>query len=54
MVSEKTRQEDERLREELRHVDLEKLKGVLKPMLAPTKKPKNGGSTSKSPKSQTS
>ena len=33
MVSEQTREEDERLREELRHVDLEKLKKVIKPLL---------------------
>jgi len=38
MVSEKTRQEDERLREELRHVDLEKLKKVIKPLVAPSVK----------------
>jgi hypothetical protein len=37
MVSEQTRQEDERLREELRHVDLEKLKTVIKPLLEPLK-----------------
>jgi hypothetical protein len=35
MVSEQTRKEDERLREELRHVDLEKLKKVIKPLVAP-------------------
>jgi hypothetical protein len=35
MVSEQTRKEDERLREELRHVDLEKLKTVIKPLLRP-------------------
>ena len=33
MVSEQTREEDERLREELRHVDLEKLKKTIKPLL---------------------
>jgi len=33
MVSEQTREQDERLREELRHVDLEKLKKVIKPLL---------------------
>jgi hypothetical protein len=49
MVSEQTREEDERLREELRHVDLEKLKNVLKPVLTPLKKQKTAGSTSKSP-----
>jgi hypothetical protein len=36
MVSEQTRKEDERLREELRHVDLEKLKTVIKPLLRPS------------------
>jgi hypothetical protein len=42
MVSEHTREQDERLREELRHVDLEKLKKVIKPLLRPemTKQPK--------------
>jgi hypothetical protein len=35
MVSEQTREEDERLREELRHVDLAKLKKVIKPLLQP-------------------
>jgi hypothetical protein len=35
MVSEETREKDERLREELRHVDLEKLKKVIKPLLRP-------------------
>ncbi len=34
MVSEQTREEDERLREELRHVDLEKLKKVIKPLIS--------------------
>jgi len=33
MVSEQTREEDERLREELRHVDLEKLRKVIKPLI---------------------
>jgi hypothetical protein len=33
MVSEHTREQDERLREELRHVDLEKLKKVIKPLI---------------------
>lgn len=33
MVSEQTRKEDERLREELRHFDLEKLKKVIKPLI---------------------
>ena len=50
MVSEQTREQDERLREELRHVDLEKLKKVIKPLLAPAKKPKNAGP--KSPSAQ--
>jgi hypothetical protein len=54
MVSEETREKDERLREELRHVDLEKLKTVIKPLLAPTKKPQNTGSTSKSSTSRRS
>jgi hypothetical protein len=35
MVSEETREKDERLREELRHVDLETLKKVIKPLLQP-------------------
>jgi hypothetical protein len=34
MVSEQTQEEDERLREELRHVDLEKLKKVIKPLIS--------------------
>jgi len=34
MVSEHTRKQDERLREELRHVDLEKLKKVIKPLIS--------------------
>jgi hypothetical protein len=38
MVSEQTREEDERLREELRHVDLEKLKKVIKPLITPRSK----------------
>jgi len=54
MVSEQTREEDERLREEVRHVDLEKLKKVLKPVLAPAKKQKSAGSTSQSQNSQRS
>ncbi len=41
MVSEQTREEDERLREELRHVDLEKLKTVIKPLLEPSRTEKN-------------
>lgn len=39
MVSEQTRKEDERLREELRHVDLAKLKKVIKPLVSPVRKP---------------
>jgi hypothetical protein len=39
MVSEQTRKEDERLREELRHVDLAKLKKVIKPLLQANKRP---------------
>jgi hypothetical protein len=54
MVSEQTREEDERLREKLRHVDLQKLKDVLKPILTPSKKQKPSSSTSKSPSSQRS
>ena len=50
MVSEQTREEDERLREELRHVDLEKLKKVIKPLITPTKK--QSGATSKQPSAQ--
>jgi hypothetical protein len=49
MVSEQTREEDERLREELRHVDLEKLKTVIKPLLRPA--PKTKKATSARPKS---
>jgi len=44
MVSEQTREEDERLREELRHVDLEKLKKVIKPLLRPEPKTKKATS----------
>jgi hypothetical protein len=33
MVSQEKREEDERLREELRHVTLEKLKKVIKPLI---------------------
>ena len=40
MVSEQTREEDERLREELRHVDLEKLKKVIKPLISSSEKQK--------------
>jgi hypothetical protein len=50
MVSEQTREDDERLREELRHVDLEKLKKVIKPLISSSKpgisqrkKPKKNG-----------
>jgi hypothetical protein len=44
-ISEKTREADEKLREELRHVDLAKLKKVIKTLVATpvTKKPKNKG-----------
>jgi hypothetical protein len=41
VVTEKTRQEDERLREKLRNADMEKFKKALKPLMsiiAPTKK----------------
>jgi len=41
VVTEKTRQEDERLREELRNADMDKFKKALKPLMpiiAPTKK----------------
>jgi hypothetical protein len=38
-VSEKTRLEDERIRKELEHVDLEKLKEAIKPLLSPVRKP---------------
>lgn len=44
MVSEETGQEDKRLREELRHIDLEKLKKVIKRVVAIStikKKPRN-------------
>jgi hypothetical protein len=44
MVSEHTREQDERLREELRHVDLEKLKTVIKPLLQPDSKTKKATS----------
>ena len=33
MVSDETREEDERLREELQRIDLAKLKKVIKPLL---------------------
>jgi hypothetical protein len=32
-ISEKTRAEDERLREELRHADIDKLKRLMKPLI---------------------
>jgi hypothetical protein len=47
MVSEETREQDERLREELRHVDLEKLKKVIKPLLQPDPKKKKTTSPAK-------
>jgi hypothetical protein len=47
MVSEQTRKEDERLREELRHVDLEKLKKVIKPLLRSDPKTKKATSPAK-------
>jgi hypothetical protein len=40
MVSEHTREQDERLREELRRVDLEKLKKVIKPLFEPRERAK--------------
>jgi hypothetical protein len=40
MVSEETRDADERLREELRHVDLEKLKKMIKPLITSKKQEK--------------
>ncbi|MGA7621052.1 hypothetical protein [Candidatus Binatus sp.] len=43
-MSEQTREEDERFREELRHVDLEKLKKVIKPLIAGKKQKKNTAS----------
>jgi len=46
MVSEQTRKEDERLREELRHVDLEKLKKVIKPLISGSPKQKRPEKTS--------
>jgi hypothetical protein len=36
-VSEKTRAEDERLREELRNADISKLKRLMKPLIVPKK-----------------
>jgi hypothetical protein len=47
MVSEQTKRGDERLREELRHVDLEKLKKVIKPLLRPDPKAKKATSPAK-------
>jgi hypothetical protein len=38
-ITEQTREEDERLREELRHLDLEKLKRTIKPLLVRPHKP---------------
>ncbi len=46
MVSEETREKDQRLREELRHVDLEKLKKVIKVLVkqpAQSSKKKSSG-----------
>jgi hypothetical protein len=40
-VSEKTRKEDERLRQSLENVDLEKLKQAIKPLLSVTSKRKS-------------
>jgi hypothetical protein len=42
-VSEKTRKEDEKIRQELEHVDLEKLKAILKPLAQAPAKTKAGG-----------
>jgi hypothetical protein len=39
-ISEKTRAEDERLREELRHADIDKLKRLMKPLIE-KKEPEN-------------
>jgi hypothetical protein len=39
-ISEKTRAEDERLREELRHADIDKLKRLMKPLIE-KKEPKD-------------
>jgi hypothetical protein len=53
MVSEETREKDERLREELRHVDLEKLKKVIKPLIATpdgVKRPGRASIEKKAPK----
>ena len=35
MVSEETKREDEEVREQLRHVDMEKQKKILKPLITP-------------------
>jgi hypothetical protein len=45
MVSQKTRDEDERLREELRHVTPEKLKKVIKPLIERSDGKKKGDQT---------
>jgi hypothetical protein len=42
-VTEKTRKADEELREKLKHVDLEKLKKAIKPLLSTAKKTCKGG-----------
>lgn len=47
MVSEETREKDERLREELRHVDLEKLKKVIKPLIEPRERAKKEATSRK-------
>jgi hypothetical protein len=44
-ISEKTRAEDERLREELRHADIEKFKQVIKPLFQRKEDKKKGGPT---------
>ena len=36
MVSEETKREDEEVREQLRHVDMEKQKKILKPLITPS------------------
>jgi hypothetical protein len=45
-VSEKTRKEDERLRQELENVDLEKLKQAIKQLIKPTRTAPKAGSSS--------
>jgi len=39
-ITEETREEDERLRAELRRLDVEKLKKVLKPLVTKSKQPR--------------